>query len=248
MEFSGNGDGVSAKLGERVDRRRFLRMAGGAGIAAMVGGFALKRTAGAANFFKATTALNLRTKPRSSASIKLVIPANGIVVDLGVSTNGYRKVSYQGVRGYAFEAYLVPQNGGSSDPVDVIGTAITTTTVNLRYGDSGNSTILAVLPKGTKVQIGSLVSNGYRQVIADGQPGFIYDAYLAPEGGEGDGPALFTTTAAVNLRERPSTSSAVILVVPQGAVVKDYDLVIKNGFRGVEYKGKIGWIANAFLV
>lgn len=247
MDFFGKGDGISTKLEAMVDRRRFLRMTGGAGLAALVGGFALTKDAGAANFFKATTALNLRSKARSDASIKLVIPANGIVVDLGVSSNGYRKVSYNGVRGYAFEAYLVPQNGGSSDPITVIGTAITTTTVNLRYGDSGNSTILAVLPKGTKVQIGALVSNGYRQVLSGGTMGFIFDDYLAPDGGEGDGAALFTTTAAVNMREQPSTASKVILVVPQGAVVKDYDLVIQNGFRGVEYKGKTGWISTAFL-
>lgn len=246
VDFFGNGDGMANNLGEPVNRRRFLRVAGGAGLAALVGGFALTQSAGAANFFKATSALNLRSKPRSTASIKLVIPANGVVVDLGVSSNGYRKVSYNGVRGYASESYLAPQNGGSGDPIDVIGSAITTTSVNLRYGDTGNSTILAVLPKGTKVQIGALVSNGYRQVLYNGTMGFIFDDYLAPDGA-GNGATLFTTTSSVNLRQQPSTSAKVILVVPQGAVVKDYDLVVQNGFRGVEYKGKTGWVSTAYL-
>jgi hypothetical protein len=29
--------------------------------------------------------------------------------------------------------------------------------------------------------------------------------------------------------------------------VADYDLVLQNGFRGVEYQGKTGWISDAYL-
>jgi len=149
------------------------------------------------------------------------------------------------VRGYAYASYLVPANGGSSNPVNIIGTAVTTTSVNLRYDPSSGSTILAVLAKGTTVQIGDRIQNGYRQVVANGKIGWIFDDYLAPVGGEG--PGHFAATAAVNLREQPNTGSKVITVVPAGAVVADYDLVLSNGFRSVEYKGKTGWISNAYL-
>jgi uncharacterized protein YgiM (DUF1202 family) len=228
-----------------MDRRQVVRMMAGAGIVAAAASFGLAGGASAANYFRTTTALNLRNKPRTNATVKVVMPANAVVVDLGVTSNGFRKVSYQGVRGYAWYDYLVPTNGGSGDPINIIGAAITTTSVNLRYSPSGSSTIIKVLPKGTRVQIGDLVTAGYRQVQVDGEVGFIFDDYLAPEGGEG--PARFTTTAAVNLREQASTSSKVMMVVPAGAVVTDYDLVISNGFRGVEYKGKTGWISTAYL-
>jgi uncharacterized protein YgiM (DUF1202 family) len=245
VEQVDNGQSMDLGFGKTMDRRRVLRLIAGAGAAAVVGGVGLAQGAGAANFFRATTALNLRAKPRLNAPVKLVIPANGIVVDLGVTSNGFRKVSYQGVRGYAYASYLVPANGGSTDPINIIGAAITTTAVNLRYEPSIGSTIIAVVAKGTRVQIGDRVQNGYRQVVANGNMGWIFDDYLAPEGGEG--PAHFTTTAAVNLRAQPNTSAQVIMVVPVGAVVADYDLVLANGFRSVEYKGKTGWIYNAYL-
>lgn len=237
----------SLKLSRPMDRRRVLRLMGGVGIVAVAGSIGLTKDASAANFFRTTTALNLRNKPRTNATVKIVIPANALVVDLGVTSNGFRKVSYQGVRGYAYASYLVPANGGSTDPITIIGAAITTTSVNLRYEPSSSGLIIEVLAKGTRVQIGDRVTNGYRQVVVDGTMGWIFDDYLAPEGGEGEGPAYFTTTAAVNLREQPNTSSKVIVVVPAGAVVADYDLVLSNGFRGVEYKGKTGWISNAYL-
>ncbi|MER3403918.1 MAG: hypothetical protein C4289_01015 [Chloroflexota bacterium] len=102
-----------------------------------------------------------------------------------------------------------------------------------------------VLPKGTTVEISNLVHNGFRYVIHNGQAGWISDQYVAPA--DGGGPAIFTTTTAVNLRAKPSTSAAILLVVPAGAVVNDYDLELVNGFRSVDYTGTVGWISNAYL-
>lgn len=246
MESNGVNRTQAMGLTEAMDRRRVVRMMAGAGFVAAAASIGLIRGASAANFFRTTSALNLRTKARTNAPVKLVMPANALVVDLGVSSNGFRKVSYQGVRGYASADYLTPANGGSSDPITIIGTAVTTSSVNLRYGPSGSSPILAVLPKGKSVQIGSLVTGGYRQVKVDGEVGFIYDDYLAANDVD-EGPATFKTTTAVNMREQASTSAKVIMVVPAGAVVTDYDLVLSNGFRGVEYKGKTGWISDAYL-
>jgi uncharacterized protein YraI len=129
-----------------------------------------------------------------------------------------------------------------------IGPAVTTTAVNLRSGPSTSSRILHVLPKGYVVTISDEVVNGFRSVQAAGDlVGWVYDQYLAPYGGEDEGPAYFTTTAAVNLRAQPSTSAKILLVVPAGKTVADYDLVMSNGFRGVDYNGTRGWIYDAYL-
>jgi uncharacterized protein YraI len=58
----------------------------------------------------------------------------------------------------------------------------------------------------------------------------------------------YTTTAALNLRSKPNTSSSIIRVVPKGAVVIDYDGELVNGYRSVDYNGSVGWVLNSFLV
>jgi peptidoglycan/xylan/chitin deacetylase (PgdA/CDA1 family) len=57
----------------------------------------------------------------------------------------------------------------------------------------------------------------------------------------------FRTTAALNLRTGPGTGYAVILVMPAGATVVDYDGELVNGFRSVDYSGTVGWCSNAYL-
>ena len=37
------------------------------------------------------------------------------------------------------------------------------------------------------------------------------------------------------------------MVVPSDAQVLDYDFVMSNGFRGVDYNGNVGWIYDDFL-
>lgn len=192
---------------------------------------------------RTTVALNLRAKPSTKAKILLVMPKGAIVTNQYAEKNGFMKVGYQGKIGWAYGAYLEPADSG--DPT-IIGQGVTTTDVNFRSGPSTGHSVLRVLPKGTIVDISDLTRDGFRYAIHQGQAGWIYDQYLAPYGGE-KGPAYFTTTTAVNLRAKPSTSATILLVVPAGAVVEDYDLEIVNGFRSVDYKGTVGWIYNAYL-
>ncbi len=65
------------------------------------------------------------------------------------------------------------------------------------------------------------------------------DAFI---GGSGlsAGPEKLTTTSALNLRGKPSTSAAVLAVIPAGATVGDLEET-SNGFRKISYAGSIGW-------
>ncbi len=56
---------------------------------------------------KTTTALNLRAEPSTSARVLLVMPAGAEVVPTDQLQNGFRKVSYNGTTGWAFNTYLV---------------------------------------------------------------------------------------------------------------------------------------------
>jgi uncharacterized protein YraI len=56
----------------------------------------------------------------------------------------------------------------------------------------------------------------------------------------------FRTTKALKLRAKPSTSAAVLLVMPKGALLKDLGTA-KNGFEKVEYEGTQGWANISYL-
>ena len=58
----------------------------------------------------------------------------------------------------------------------------------------------------------------------------------------------YTTTAALNLRKYANSSSTILLVVPNGAVVVDYDGEVVNGYRSIDYGGSVGWVLNSYLV
>jgi SH3-like domain-containing protein len=233
-------------LNKRLTRRGALRLMGGLGAAAATS-VIMPKAAGATSgsaYFRTTSALNLRAKASTSGKVLLVLPYNAKVQNLGQSSNGFFKVKYQGTTGWAYSVYLV------SDVPDLdvnwIGDAKTTSSVNFRNSPSTSDDVLAVIAKGKTVTISDLVENGYRYVDAQGTLGWIYDDYLAWDD-EPSGPLTFKTTTAVNLRENPSSSAKVIKVVPANNQVIDYDLVMSNGYRGVDYNGTVGWIYDDYL-
>lgn len=244
MEF----EMVPSDLNKAMNRRRVIRFILGAGAAVVAGGTMAKGASATSGsqWLLTTAALNLRAKASTSGKILLVIPANSIVKNTGQSSNGYTKVTYQGTTGWAYNQFLDEANGGSSDPdVEWVGNAETTSSVNFRYGPSTSDDVIKVLAAGTRVEYSDWVVGGYVYSRVNGTTGWIFANYLGPI--EEEGPISFVTTTSVNLRENPSTSAKIIKVVPKGATVIDYDLVMSNGFRGVDYKGTVGWIYDSYL-
>jgi uncharacterized protein YgiM (DUF1202 family) len=238
---------VEEALQSPMDRRNLIKMMAGAGALALTGLQSLPRRANAAQgeYYRTTDSLNLRKSASTSAQVLLVMPAGAMVQDLGEQSNNFKKIAYQGTSGWAHSGYLELTNGGSSDPPAYLGDAVTTTSVNFRTGPSNGHSVIQVLPKSTTVTYSDRVEYGYRFVKYNGRGGWVYDDYLTPAGGEG--PVAFTTTAYVNMRKSPSTSAQVIVVVPAGETVLDYDLEVRNGWRGVDWKGKVGWIYGDYL-
>jgi SH3-like domain-containing protein len=242
LESIGNG------LGTRMTRRGAMRLALGIGAAVVAGGV-LANDASATSgtqFFRTTSALNLRKTASTSAKILAVIPVNTLVRNEAQSSNGFFKVSYDGKTGWAFADYLEGFTGDDNADVNWIGDAQTTAAVNFRYEPTTSSAVIVVIAKGKTVEISDWVQNGYRFVDAQGATGWIYDDYLGPVD-QGSGPLSFKTTTAVNLRSNPSTSATVLKVIPAGKTVIDYDLVMSNGYRGVDYNGTVGWIYDDYL-
>ena len=118
------------------------------------------------------------------------------------------------------------------------GTAQAKVPLNLRSGPSTSHQVLRVIPAGGGVSLQGGTDNGFSYVAYDGTYGWASTQYLTSGGGLGGNGR---TTATVNFREGPSTSSRVIAVLPAGTAIFVND-VGASGFWSVSYKGQAGWI------
>ncbi|CAN5519302.1 hypothetical protein BH09CHL1_BH09CHL1_00740 [soil metagenome] len=239
---------VTTITSRRVNRRGLIKgMIGAAAVAAFAGGAAIQGASALENSmsYRTTTALNLRKSASSSAQILLVIPAGAIVENLVDSQNGYRKVAFQGTSGWAYEDFLEVSNSGSTTPPVVIGTATLIVAANFRTGASDGHPVIEVLAAGDIVEYTDKTLYGYRGVYNDDTFGWIYEDYLSLDSG-GDAVPYYTLVPA-NFREAPNVNGEIITVLPAGVQVLDYDGVMENGYRGVDYNGTVGWIYDDYL-
>lgn len=218
--------------------------------------------ANAAGTAVTTSSLNLRVGYRTTSKVKLVMPAGATVEIVNKSQNGYYKVIYQGVRGYAHGDYLRigssgGSNGGGTSGGGATGGARTTSSLNLRSGPSTSDQVLLVMPPGASVSLTGQSSNGFLELTYQGTTGWASSSYISTSGGGGNSDGGSTdpgsgdagtayTTSSLNLRSGPSTSDRVLLVIPSGAAVT-LTGTSQNGFSGVTYNGTRGWASSTYL-
>jgi uncharacterized protein YraI len=164
---------------------------------------------------------------------------------LGV-TNLSRRAFMRRAAGAGVAALAVGALGGLSvkSARASAGSAKATVALNLRSGPSTSHKVLRVIPAGGVVSLQGGTDSGFTYVAYDGTYGWAYSQYLGPSEQQGPGGGLGgngRTTAAVNFREGPSTSSRVIAVLPAGTPIFVTD-VGASGFWNVSYKGQMGWI------
>lgn len=135
--------------------------------------------------------------------------------------------------------------------------AWTTTDLNLRSGPSTGNSVILVMPAGSYVEIVENLQNNFYRVRYNGTSGWAYADFLSrTSGGGGDGGGggggggatgnATVATDALNLRAGPSTSDAVLAVMPNGAgVTLTGDR--SNGFVSVTYNGMSGWAYESYL-
>ena len=129
---------------------------------------------------RTTTDLNLRLGPGLDYQVLLVIPEGALVIDHNEVINGYRFVTYNGTRGWAFDAFLAasePAPPPGEEPYDP-SYATTTADVNLRAEPSLSGAVLAVIPAGTRVRLNPEFANGFRGVEYLGVNGWVRVDYL----------------------------------------------------------------------
>ncbi|MDR1078692.1 MAG: SH3 domain-containing protein [Propionibacteriaceae bacterium] len=129
-------------------------------------------------------------------------------------------------------------------------TLTATTTVNVRSGPSTDRAIIGYVAWGYTIVATGASQDGWTPVDYGGRTGYISSQYLtgATTPPLSDGPAGQTwTTAALNVRNGPSTSHARLDTLPSGAKVT-LTGVVSNGFAQIVwYDGQRAWVASSWL-
>jgi zinc D-Ala-D-Ala carboxypeptidase len=239
-------DRISDTLSTAMNRRSILKKTlVGAGAAALA-----VRTVGPAfanhtsQTYTVSANANFRSGPGTSYSIISVIYKGATFQINGQVQNGYAGIIYNGKSGWVL-ASLVVAAGGSSTPV-ISGIGWTTSAVNLRSGPGSSYAVLRVVPYAAQVGTSTTVTNGYRYVTHNGLAGWMASAYISTTNPDDQGGNYATTTANVNFRTEPSTSSAIIQVIPAGARVQVLHTQAGD-FINVNYNNKQGWVHKAYL-
>lgn len=189
-----------------------------------------------------TANLNLRSGPATSFGVLLVIPNGSTVTIDGALQNGFYPVEFNGTSGFASANYLQLTTSQTATVVDGA--------LNLRSGPGTNFSVLLVMPNGATVTITGAQQNGFYPLIYNGTAGFAAAEFLQIGSSPPTPPPVVDTpgwtTANLNLRSGPSTSSSVLIVIPNGAQITITGEQ-SSGFYPVRYDGVDGFSSATYI-
>ena len=186
--------------------------------------------------------LNLRAGPGTDDAVLAVMPPGAAVAYTGESADGYVRVVYGDIAGWAFASFLA--GGGVPAPS---GTAVATDFLNLRAGASPGDAVLLVIPPGGTVELTGGAGGGFLSVRFDGVEGWASAQYLDAGGSVPSAPSgEAVTTDSLNLRSGPGAGFGILDVMPTGTTVETTG-VAQAGFYPVTFGGQSGWAAADFL-
>jgi uncharacterized protein YraI len=192
-----------------------------------------------------TSDLNLRWGPGTDYDVILVMPAGAGVNIVENLQNGFYRVHYEGVSGWASAEFLDRSGGGAPSPGGS-GTATVSSALNLRAGPSTSDQVLDVMPGGATVTLAGVNHNGFASVVYNGVWGWAAAEFLDGGSSAPGGTGSAVTTSDLNLRAGPSTGDAVLAVMPPGASVT-LTGDSSNGFLSIAYDGMDGWASAEYL-
>jgi uncharacterized protein YraI len=213
-------------------------------------------TGGTTSGIVADGPLNLRSGPGTSFSVLAVMPTGANLTITGALTNGFYPVRYNGTAGYAAAAFI--QVGSNPTPTPTTPSGQTATVIdgalNLRSGPGLTYAVILVMPGGSTVTITGALQNGYYPVRYGSTNGFASATYLQIGTGPSPTPTRTATpvsraawtTAGLNLRTGASTSTSVILVIPNGAQITVTGN-LTNGFYPVRYGSTNGFASATYI-
>lgn len=216
-------------------------------------------------------ALNLRSGASLNNSVITVMPDGASVTLTGEASGGFLGVVYNGTAGWAWSEYL--STGGSApapaptEPAPstgigdvVVGSMVTTDSLNVRSGPSTSNGVITTIPSGTTVELMGDPQGAWYPIRYAGNKGWSHGDWLS-NGGSAPAPTQPPATgnpigdtvvgtmyvsSGLNLRQGPSTDNAVLTVMPGGATVSVMGEPV-NGWYPLMYGSTKGWASGEWL-
>ncbi|WYU54036.1 SH3 domain-containing protein [Bacillus sp. FSL K6-0047] len=196
-----------------------------------------------------TARLNLRSGAGTNHSIITTL-AKGQKVELLKKQGGWYQVKAGNRTGWVSVDYLNVNGSGNVDNAPSNGSATTTARLNLRSGAGTNHSIITTLAKGQKVEL-LKKQGGWYQVKAGNRTGWVSADYLNVSNNQAKTESVETvidrgtTTARLNLRVDPNTSSKIITTLNNG---QQLDILKKQGsWYYVKVGSQTGWVSSQYV-
>lgn len=220
---------------------------------------------------------NLRNAPNTNSDIVATLLNGQTVTRIGVGTNGWSKLQYNGQTVYAITSYLTTdltakETGSSSvTPTEdvVAGNTFTAKSdsvtakeyVNLRSLPTTDSEIVGSLESGTFLQRTAVSNKGWSRLIYNGQTVYAVTSYLSNEvvtpvvpstpETESDGftavDEMVTAKDETNLRNAPTTDGSEVVYTLKNGELVRRIGVHTNGWSKLEYNGEVVYAITSYL-
>lgn len=215
--------------------------------------------------------LNVRQLPATDSELIGKLYAGNTVIITG-ETDLFYRIRFGSSTAYVMKDYIrISDSDSSASKKDTVVTPlntwgkVTASSVNMRKDSSTESDIITSILLNTVVEITGITDSFYR-IKYDGKTGYVHQSYLSrvssptvkatatPSAKETKVPSTSVTqlsgfgkvtASSVNVREKASTESSILLSLPMGTQVEITGST--DSFYRIKYNGNTGFIHKTYL-
>ncbi|MBQ3527844.1 MAG: SH3 domain-containing protein [Clostridia bacterium] len=220
--------------------------------------------------------VNLRSSATTKSDILGTLKNGEIATRIGIGSNGWSKLSFNGATVYAISSYLTTDLSHKNEAVDqdivsgntfsgVSDSVTAKELVNLRALPTTSSEVVGQLKKGDFLERTAISDKGWSRLVYEGRQVYAVTSYLtttltadtekvetdtAPPSAEGFREVSEEVTAKelTNLRTAPTTKdSEVVYALPRGEYVRRTG-IHTNGWSRLEYNGQTVYAISSYLI
>lgn len=214
---------------------------------------------------------NLRSAPNTNSDIIYTLKNGEFIKRIGLGSNGWSKLEYNGKIVYAVSSFLTTSKTPSSKPVTSVSDGFEAVSEQVTAKDATNlrnapstegTTIIYTLKNGEFIKRVGVHSNGWSKLEYNGQTVYAVSNFLTTEktiSSNAESTTIdknkftpvddeVTALNETNLRNEPSTEgTTIVYTLKNGEYIKRVGMNA-NGWSKLEYNGQIVYAASMYLV